>query len=140
MCIFAVILGCNSKKSYNIGADKVIADLTTRIASLDEDLQALNNDLEDVKKALKDKDIDTELRKSLRKEKHEADKHAKDINQWIAYMKIQRKQRYKSLIERKSDENFAERAKKEVKEYFVQKDLKPIPKKWKNRYRTAIEF
>ena len=133
-------LGCESKKRYDINSDKMIGDLNTRISSLEEDLKNLTGELEEVRGVLPDPDIDTELRKSLRKEIHEGDKYIKEINQWIAYLKVQRKQRYASLSERKDQENLEEQAKKEIKAYFVTKDLKPIKRPWLNRYRTAIEL
>ncbi len=135
-----LFLGCESKKSYDISGDKAIEDMTTRITSLQEDLTTLNDELDSVKKVLDDPDIDSELRASIRREVHEGDKHVKDLEQWIAFLKVRRKQRHKSLVDRKGQENLKELAEKEVEAYFLEKKLKPIPKKWQDLYRTAIEL
>lgn len=133
-------LGCESKKTYDISSDKAVADMNTQLADLESDLKELNADLDEVRKVLNDTDIDAELRESVRKEIHEGDRHIKDIEQWIDYIKIRRKKRYNSLVDRKDMENLTEIAEKEVEAYFMEQKLKPIEKKWKDRYRTAIEL
>lgn len=138
--LFSFFLGCESKTSYNIDSDKAVEDLSTRITSLTEDLNTLTKELEEVKKVLEDKDIDSELRASIRKEILEGERYERTINQWLAYLKVQRKQRYNSLLARKGQKNLKEQAEQEVKAYFMQKKLKPIDRPWKERYRTAIEL
>jgi hypothetical protein len=133
-------LGCESKNSYDIGSDKAVEDMSLRISSLDSDLKVLKEELAEIKKVLKDPDIDAELRSSVRKEIHEGEKHVKDIQQWISYLKVRRKKRYNSLVDRKGQPNLKEEAQKEVEAYFMDKKLNPIKRKWKDRYRTAIEL
>lgn len=133
-------MGCESKSLYDIGSDKAISDMNSRIKSFEEDLNTLKGDLEKVREVLKDQDIDVELRKSLKKEIHEAEKYEKEIHQWLSYVKVQRKQRYNSLLRRKNSKTLSAEAEKEVKAYFMQKKLKPIKKGWKTRYKTAIEM
>lgn len=140
LSFLGVFAGCEGKKTYDIDSDKAVLDLSSRIQSLEEDLNTLNTEIVEVKAVLKDKDIDTELRKSIKKEILEGEKHKKDINQWVSYLKIQRRQRYNSLLGRKGEESLIKEAEDEVKAYFLQKKLKPIDKRWKNRYRTAIEL
>ncbi len=138
LCIF--LFGCESKKTYDIDSDKVVADLSERINSLQEDLTTLNKELEEVKVVLKDKDIDTVLRKNIRKEIHEGKKYQKLIQQHIDYLKIRRKKRYQSLLDRKKSPELIEQAEQETKAYFMNKKLKPIERPWKDRYKTAIEL
>lgn len=114
--------------------------MNKRITSLSEELTTLTDELEQVKKVLNDPDIDAELRGSIRKEIHQGEKFKKEIDQWISFLKVRRKQRYNSLVDRKGQENLKEEAEKEVKAYFTEKKLKPIPKKWRDRHRTAIEL
>ena len=133
-------LGCESKNSYNINSDKAVLDMNTRITELEDDLNTLTTELKDVRKVLEDPDIDTQLRASIRREIHEGEVHEKALVQWIDFLKIRRKKRYNSLVDRKNQENLKEQAEKEVKAYFVEKKLKPIDKKWKKRYKTAIEL
>ena len=133
-------LGCESKNSYDIQSDQAVADLSTRIKSLEEDLNGLTEELAQVRKVLDDPDIDAELRGSIRKEIHEGDKHLHEIEQWIAFLKIRRKKRYNSLVDRQNSPKLKEQAEKEVKDYFMDKKLNPIQRGWKNRYRTAIEL
>lgn len=144
LLIFVLVttfLGCESKNSYNINSDKAIADMSVRIEELNSDLNTLKEELAAVKKVLDDKDIDTDLRNSIRTEIHEGEKHRRDIEQWLAYLKIQRKERYQSLLDRQKNKTLdVDQVNKEVKAYFLHKKLKPIDKKWKNRYKTAIEL
>jgi predicted nucleic acid-binding Zn-ribbon protein len=133
-------LGCESKKSYDIYNDKAVEDMTTQITELNEDLTKLSEEISKIEKVLDDPDLDTQLRANIRKEVLEGNKHIKDIEQWIAYLKIRRKKRYNSLVDRKGQDNLAEEAEAEVKAYFLEKELKPIPKKWRERFRTAIEL
>ena len=137
---FILFLGCESKESYDIDSDKAIGDMSIRIKSLEEDLNTLTTELKEVKAVLNDKDIDIELRKSIRKEVHEGENHEKVRHRSDAYLKVQRKQRYKSLLNRKMDKSLKSKAEKEVADYFQQKKLKPIKKPWLKRYRTAIEL
>lgn len=132
--------GCESKNSYNINSDRAIEDMNKRIKSLNEDLGTLKTELKEVKMVLEDPDIDPELRASIRKEVHQGEKYAKEIDQWINFLKVRRKQRYKSLYERKKNKDLKEQAEKEIKAYFVEKELKPIKRPWLKRYRTAIEL
>ncbi len=140
LAFISVFLGCESKNSYDISSDKAVNDLSIRIASLTEDLNTLKTELEEVKKVLDDPDIDAQLRGSIRKEIHQGEKYEKEIEQWISYLKIKRKKRYNSLVDRKGQENLKSQAEKEVEAYFVDKKLNPIKKDWKDRYRTAIEL
>lgn len=135
-------LGCESKKLYDIASDPMLVDLNTRITTMKEEMASLEKDLADVRKVLKEngEDIDFELKGSLKRELIEGEIHEKNITQWLSYLKIQRKQRHKSLVERKHLISLSESAKKESDEYFIQKDLKPIKKPWLKRYRTAIEL
>ena len=133
-------MGCESKNSYDIGSDKAVEDLSIRIKSLDEDLGILKEEIDQVKKVLEDPDIDAQLRASIRREIHEGEKHQKKLRQWIDFLKIRRKKRYNSLVDRKGQDGLREQAEREVEEYFQDKKLNPIKKEWKNRYRTAIEL
>jgi hypothetical protein len=133
-------LGCTGDNSYNIGKDAVIADLNSRIGELNEELTTLTSELDQVRVVLDDKEIDIELKKSVRKEILEGERHILDIEQWIAYLKVQRKQRYQSLKAREGQKGLSEQAKAETTEYFAQKKLKPIKKAWLERYRTAVEL
>jgi len=118
----------------------MIVDLNTRIGQLQEDLNTLSSELEQVRVVLKDNDIEVELRKSIRKEVLEGERYQREIEQWISYLKVQRKERYKSLHERKDQEELKKQALEEVARYNTQKELKPIKMPWKNRYKTAIEL
>ena len=138
--IFTLFLGCESKKQYDISSDQVVSDLNTRIATMEEELKTLESELNEVRSVRDDKNISLELRTSIRKEIHEGDKHEKSLQQWIAYLKVQRKQRYASLVARKEQETLLDDAKREAAAYFLQKKLKPIQKPWLKRYRTAIEL
>ena len=136
-------LGCESKKTYDIQSDPMLKDLDTRVKELEEDLNTLVTELKAVQKVLDDNsndELDFELRNSLKKEIIEGEVHQKNINQWLSYLKIQRKQRFQSLYARKEQESLSDEAKKESEEYFLQKKLKPIEKPWLDRHRTAIEL
>ncbi len=136
-------MGCESKKTYDIASDPMLKDLDSRVKEFEEDLNTLKTELAAVEKILNDNsndELDFELRNSLKKEVIEGEVYEKDINQWLAYLKIQRKQRYQSLYARKDKESLVEEAKRESEEYFIQKKLKPIEKPWLERYRTAIEL
>ena len=136
------LLGCESKKLYDIPSDPMLVDLSERVSTIDGELAALKKDMEDIRKLLKENgdDIDFELKGSLKKELLEGDVHEKNILQWVSYLKIQRKQRYSSLMSRKDQETLVDEAKKESDEYFLHKKLNPIKKPWLTRYRTAIEL
>ena len=143
LIIFALIFsffGCESKNSYDINSDEAISDMNVRIVSLEEDLKNITEDLDKVRKVLKDPDIDPDLRASIRKEVHQGETFMKEIDQWISFLKVRRKQRYKSLHDRRKSEKLAEQAKREVDAYFMEKKLKPIKRPWLDRYRTAIEL
>ncbi len=140
LLLLLLFLGCESKKNYDIGSDKMISDLNIRISSLQEDMTALTNDLDQVKVVLDDKDIDAELRKNIKREVLEGDLHKKKLQQHIDFLKIKRKKRYRSLYERKSSNTLKEEAEKEIKAYFVDKELNPIKKTWNDRFRTAVEL
>lgn len=142
LLLATLFLGCESKKLYDISSDPMLNDLNTRITTIEEELATMKKELEDVDKLLKEngEDIDFELKNSLKKELIQGEVHEKDITQWLSYLKIQRKQRYKSLHDRKSSFSLVEEAKKESEEYFIQNKLKPIDKTWLKRYRTAIEM
>lgn len=137
LLLITILLGCESKKTYDIDGDLAIKDLNERISTLQNDLNTLTTDLAKVRESMKDMDVAVEFRTSLRKELHEGEKHMEDISQWIDLLKIQRKQRHKSLIERKNQPDLIEVAQKEVEAYFIQTKLKPIKRPWENRYRTA---
>ncbi len=136
----STFLGCESKNSYDIGSDRAVEDLGIRITSLTEDLTTLKSELADVRKVLDDPDIDAQLRASIRREIHQGEKFVKEIEQWVAFLKIRRKKRYNSLVDRKGSTTLKEEAEKEVEAYFVDKKLNPIHREWKERYRTAIEL
>ncbi len=118
----------------------MIVDLNTRIGQLQEDLTTLTSEIDQVRVVLNDNDIAVELKKSIRKEILEGERYQREIEQWISYLKVQRKQRYASLHERKDQNNLKEQALAEVGRYNMQKELKPIKTPWKNRYKTAIEL
>ena len=140
LLLITFFFGCESKNSYDIKSDKIIEDLNSRIKVLQEDLDSLTSELKDVKLVLKDPDIDTSLRQSIRKEIHEGEKYKKDILQWLSFLKVRRKRRYNSLLARKNSASLKDEATKEVRAYFVNKKLKPIARPWLERYRTAIEL
>ena len=140
LAISSLFIGCEGKKSYDIGSDKAVSDMSTRIKSLEEDLSSLTTELGEVRAVLVDQDLDAELRKSIKKEILEGEKYKKEITQWLSYIKIQRKRRYNSLLSRKDQESLIKDAEIEVSTYFLQKKMKPIEKRWRNRYRTAIEL
>ena len=133
-------LGCESKNSYNPKKDEIILDLNTRISSLQGDLDILQKELEEVEVVLKDPDIDSELRKSIRKEIHEGRRHEKTLEQWIAFLKVRQNKRFKSLKLRKGQKGLQEQVKKEIHEYNIDKKLNTIPRPWLKRYKTAIEL
>lgn len=118
----------------------MIVDLNSRISQLQEDLNTLTSEIDQVRVVLKDNDIEVELKKSIRKEILQGERYQREIDQWISYLKVQRKQRYKSLNERSNEKDLNEQALEEIKRYNMQKELKPIQKPWKNRYKTAIEL
>ena len=132
--------GCESKKAYDIASDKAIADMSSRIASLEQDFNELSADLEKVKKVLNKPGLKTDIRAGVRREIHEGERYKKEIDQWISYLKIRRKKRHRSLFKRKDQENLEEVAQKEVRAYFMEKKLKPIPRNWNDRYRVVIEL
>ena len=140
LALITLFFGCESKNRYDINSDKAIEDMNTRVKSLQSDLDILNGELKDVKKVLEDPDIDPEVRASIRKEVHQGERFAKEIDQWISFLKVRRKQRYKSLYDRKGQKNLREQAEREIKAYFTEKKLKPIKRPWLERYRTAIEL
>ncbi len=134
------VLSCESKSSYDIESDKMITDLNLEIKSLDDEYRTLVGELEKVSTVLNDQDIDTEIRKSIKKELLEGEDYKKQIDQWLSYLKMKRKIRHKSLIDRKNQKNLSEQAKEEIEAYFIQKKAKPIDRPWLKRYRTAIEL
>lgn len=140
LLLATTLFGCESKITYDISSDKAVEDMNKRIASLQEDLTTLDSELQQVKGVLNDPDIDGELRDSIKKEIHQGEKYKKEINQWLAFLKIRRKKRYNSLVDRKNNENLKKQAEKEVEAYFVDKKLNPLARPWLNRYRTAIEL
>lgn len=140
LLFFSLSVGCSGKSSYNIQSDAMIVDLNTRIGQLQEDLTTLTSEIDQVRVVLNDNDIAVELKKSIRKEILEGERYQREIEQWISYLKVQRKQRYASLHERKDQNNLKEQALAEVGRYNMQKELKPIKTPWKNRYKTAIEL
>jgi regulatory protein YycI of two-component signal transduction system YycFG len=140
MLLLSLLGSCTPKDRYDIDNDKIISDLNSQIKTLEEDLNTLNNELDQVKVVLNDKDIDADLRASIRKEIHEGDKYVKEIDQWLSYFKVQRKQRYKSLYLRKDSSDLIKEAEVEAEAFFINKKLKPLVPTWKERYRTAIEL
>ncbi len=136
-----ILLGaCEPKGSYNIKSDEMIADLNKEIISLESDFKTLVDELEKVEVVLVDKDIDTEIRKSIKKEILEGEEYKKQIDQILSYLKLQRKSRHKSLMDRKKSPHLTTDAKEEVEAYFLQKKIKPLQRPWLERYRTAIEL
>lgn len=135
-----VFFGCESKIPFNPDKDEVILDMNQRIELLKSDLTSLQGDLTEVEKVLNDPDIDSDLRNSIRKEIHEGRRYEKQIEQWIAYLKVRQNKRYKSLKLREGQADLKNQVKKEVKEYEIDKKLNPIERPWLDRYRTAIEL
>ena len=138
-----LIGGCKANISYNISSDPIILDLGQRIEELRQDQLLLEKELKDIHKALNSKEgppLSVEVIASLHKEILESEVYKKSIHQWTNYLKIQRKKRYHSLRERKRRgvASLSQLAEKESQTYFMEKKLKPIPKTWKQKYRTVL--
>ena len=118
----------------------MISDLSVLIKEFEDDRKKLEQENTEVQNVLEDEDLDTELRESLKKEIHEGQRYMRSIDQWVAYLKVKRKNRCASLYKRKDQESLIGEAKAEVRAYKTQKRLKPIKTPWRNRYRTAIEL
>lgn len=131
---------CKSDKPYDINNDIVIVTLNGELTVLEEDLKALDTDLVAVRKVIDDPELSAELRASLRKELLEGDEHQKHIEQWIAYFKVQRKQRHQSLMDRKALPDLEKIATEEAEGFLSQLKQKPLKRPWLDRYRTAIEL
>ena len=134
-------MGCESKGPYKIEEDKMLLDLGKEIASLEEVLKKMKEDMEKAEKVFKEPDLDTELRESIQTELFQAKHWENKLFEHIAYFKIKMRRRKKSLEDRqKRGMDLHEAANREVKEYFIHKKLHPLKKGWENRHKAAIDL